>query len=1165
MEHEATAQITIDELAQALRDVEPAAILTPARIMRRIIKMDCGVTNLLRNVPHRKTYVIEAKTLLSLADRDELDLPSSATLPDRVMLINRPRPEHLVSMHRQEVLRYFWRLLYHARIDLAMIERREQGTLTPAVAVERIHAIGQSAFDEARTVLRNEKFILPPTDNVRVYSEFAAVFLELKHFLPQALPRYFPAIDDLDRVEALLHGDVDGDGLLLATRLPGAPELDSTVLSVAESQAADTENNETSTRSLVKSPKVYAKWISRAEKAAALGNDARAANLFCKASTVGEAGEEERCLNRMREQIDRIATRLHDVFDLSEDQREQWRTTLIKLIDPHANSSWTAGARIIYDLQAVCIDSEQEIFKLDLVEWLLSRGKVPIKRKLPSRQEVRIHRHLNSARKRINTAAMRESTRVKLQQLLLPCYAVIERRMRDHLRPTISDAMRKAGFETKSPPEEVARIKLIEELLDRIVDRGFITLGDLRDAVSRNNLKLPDVRNPKRFLAGDELLKIDRILARSLDGVYKRGEIYRRWPQRFSSIAFGTKVGRFITKYVAVPYLGAYVALEGVVYIAHKFMGHAESSAVSPDVPVAAADAATPVAEGVQLVGPLSIFIVGTVLLWLMHGNTFRRVVFDLIRWSYRKFYGIIIELPAELLRLEVFKTLMSNRAVRLAYRFLVRPGLMALLIGLTCYAWSVPSRSCWVVVLISFAVLNLLFNTRAGRSVEEIGGDVVLRAWRQVFMRFFLNVGHWIMDISRRALDGIERGLYSIDEYLRFNSEETRVSMVGKLLVGVLWFVVSYWFVLAFTLLIEPQVNPIKHFPVVTVSHKVLLPLIPSFGSTLETVMKIPETKAMWLSGVLITVIPGAIGFLVWEFKENWRLYRANRSKKLKPVIIGSHGESMLRLLKPGFHSGTLPKLFAKLRKLERRRPWKSVNRAVRKIENKLHHVEESVERFVQRDLVNLVAASKRWGDLDLQLVHVHLGGNNLRIELTCTQHSEAGLMLIVFEEQSGWLVASVEKTGWYNRLSAEQQEVFRAALVGFYKMSAVDLVREQVEPTLDIVRQPYDVEERGLVVWPDDSAEPESIFELRREPPRETFTAFLLRYTSYSPSREKREQARAELPELNTDGPPIFRHAPVSWRQWVRVWRSEASGENGVSLVHTGTVLPTQKEQEN
>ena len=66
----------------------------------------------------------------------------------------------------------------------------------------------------------------------------------------------------------------------------------------------------------------------------------------------------------------------------------------------------------------------------------------------------------------------------------------------------------------------------------------------------------------------------------------------------------------------------------------------------------------------------------------------------------------------------------------------------------------------------------------------------------------------------------------------------------------------------------------------------------------------------------ITVLVLPGLAGFLVWELKENWKLYRASRAKELGPRAIGHHGETVGRLLRPGFHSGTIPKLFTKLRR---------------------------------------------------------------------------------------------------------------------------------------------------------------------------------------------------------------------------------------------------------
>ena len=85
------------------------------------------------------------------------------------------------------------------------------------------------------------------------------------------------------------------------------------------------------------------------------------------------------------------------------------------------------------------------------------------------------------------------------------------------------------------------------------------------------------------------------------------------------------------------------------------------------------------------------------------------------------------------------------------------------------------------------------------------------------------------------------------------------------------LWTLVNYGIRFCITLLVEPQINPIKHFPVVTVSHKVILPLGPFFVAQLTPVLGVAEANAIVWS--TIWLIPGVFGFLVWELKENWRI----------------------------------------------------------------------------------------------------------------------------------------------------------------------------------------------------------------------------------------------------------------------------------------------------
>ncbi|HQU47129.1 MAG TPA: hypothetical protein PK867_30270, partial [Pirellulales bacterium] len=70
--------LSVSELERALADIEPAALLAPPRILRRVIKQDRQIGGIGLKVPHRKLYLIDAERLLEIVDRDELGLPSHA-------------------------------------------------------------------------------------------------------------------------------------------------------------------------------------------------------------------------------------------------------------------------------------------------------------------------------------------------------------------------------------------------------------------------------------------------------------------------------------------------------------------------------------------------------------------------------------------------------------------------------------------------------------------------------------------------------------------------------------------------------------------------------------------------------------------------------------------------------------------------------------------------------------------------------------------------------------------------------------------------------------------------------------------------------------------------------------------------------------------------------
>src|SRR5262249_20915126 len=159
-------------------------------------------------------------------------------------------------------------------------------------------------------------------------------------------------------------------------------------------------------------------------------------------------------------------------------------------------------------------------------------------------------------------------------------------------------------------------------------------------------------------------------------------------------------------------------------------------------------------------------------------------------------------------------------------------------------------------------------------------------------------------------------------------------------------------------------------------------------------------ELPAYAIAFVALHTLPGAAGFLVWELKENWRLYRANRALALGPVVIGSHGETMTRLLRPGFHSGTLPKLYARirraLRKAQRTGDWERP----RRLEATLHHVEQDIGHFAERELVAFINGAKHWRHGPIHVSSVATATNRIILKLACPALAEPDLE-ISFEEQ--------------------------------------------------------------------------------------------------------------------------------------------------------------------
>ena len=1060
-------------MTEASELAERGAVVVAERVLRRIVKHHRDLRGIGLQVPHDRCYTLTREELARLVDASELAVPI-ASLPARVVVVAGERAPTSV----------LWRNLFHAHVHRAFDELLAARGLTPAAIRERVHRIGQTEFDEIRSVLRQEHLLLPPIDATSIYVEFVALYLELSYFAPDALARTFPAALDTSRIDAVIALDLDPAALLAASRPPGAP--DKPVLEQpAPAPAAP--------------PPAFVLPAARkvAARARERGNHARAAIFAMRG---GDPDIARRELVALVEQLGRV---------LGGADTAGWVDALVpvaRVAAAQRSLRYGIGARLLHDLQAACTEADREVKAVDAIGWALSRGRRALVRSLPATREVRIARHIHAAGKRVSGCELATSDeRVKLAAVVRAITAHADGQLRTALRPAILAALHGVGLTPSGVPERVAEKTLVDELLDRAVAVGRLSLGDLRDAISRNDLKLADLQL-RELASGDPLLRADAALARSLDGVYQRGEMYMRSLQRMSSLFFATSVGRVLTRYLLLPLLAAFAIVEGLQHmiapIAHR-LGYHHVHLSSRGVLLGCA-----------------------AFLWLLlHVRPFARGVVLLLRWTWRAIRLVLYEIPAAMWRNPMTQWLWNTRVVRYGVRPLIPALVVAALTG-SLGPWR------WAVAGGVFALAAIAMAARWVRVAEEVLEDWIVRSGRHLVRRLVPGLVKLTLEVFSRLLDLLERALYRVDEWLRFRAGQPAITLVLKGVFGTIWFFVAYVVRIYVNLFVEPTVNPIKHFPVVTVAAKIILPFIPSmlhgFAAAARPVMG-PQL-AGGLAAFTVLVVPGLAGFLVWELKENWKLYRATRAKELRPLAIGHHGETVGRLLRPGFHSGTIPKLFTKLR----RAAWKHDENAVAAAHEGLHHVEEVVLTFADRQLASILDEVAEFHPGDVAATDVAIGSNTIRLAIACPSVAPEPATLRI-ELQSGWLVATLDP-GWIRALDERRRQIAENALAGFYKRAGIDIVREQLEDALRAMdAPPYDLDGDHLIVWPGRGFETEVIYSLR--------------------SRRMRHHVRGAPPP--SEPVPLrpqnvlFARQPVYWSVWATSWKYVERGERPLRVI--------------
>lgn len=1136
------------EIEELVKQAEPRVLFVEPRILRRVILQDLRLPGIGLTVPHGHVYTIERERLLVIVDRAELNISPAADLPLHVILLpHPPEDQPLAEDHREFVLWQYWRHVFHGRVHAELAERCQREELTEEDVYEWIRRLGAAPFFEVRQVLHRDELLQNDRNRTAAFLEFAAVVLELRHFAPRERPYFFPAIEDWAAVDAQFDADFPHRQWHAQTRPAGAPERCPAFPHVSRPTGPE------AVAGLVpgRDGQPLRALGTHAAQASQLGNQVKGAILQHLAGDDAGAQAE---LRRLAERLSRVCG----------DEPEEWQAALTPLLEQASTGYRSVEARLLYDLQKACVAQERGVFRFDLWGWATSGGKQPLRRPLRVLEQVHIAKHVRTALHRLPHVRLLAEDRERLTALLTRAEARTEEVLRTRIRPLITADLDAVGLTPTNVTEQVTRSKLIEELLDHIAERGFLSMGNLRDALSQNQLKLPDLGGIAELVVGDKLLRADRRLARSLEGVYRAGAVYLRGPQRLSSIAFGTPTGRFLVQYLVLPFGGAYVILEALKHVlgAVGVMGHGPSATEAGRVPPAAVEGLMSQTQGLDvpvsrprtgwfdavltLLGGLrlfhlAVFLLGLFLLLLYHRPSFRRQVVLVLRTAWRWSRWLLVELPLKVIRARWVRWLLESPAFTVARSYVFRPA-VATLVLLTPAAFTWHALWSPRLALEVFLAVNLFLHSPAGRYLEERVLDVIVRTWHELRFRFLAVAFQWIMEAFQRLMQAVEQMIYHMDEWLRFQAGDPGRFVLLKVAVGLVWGVVSYIIRFAVTLLIEPQVNPIKHFPVVTVSHKILLPYTLWLKGQVQQVLG-PGHEALsaTIATTIILLVPGMIGFLVWELKENWRLYEMNRRPCLGPSRIGRHGETLVRLLRPGFHSGTLPKQFARLRRALHADPQDALNLASHKHLAAIDETGVSLRRFVDRELCALLRLTGLDGAAPLHVGQVRLATQRVELTVESSRPGDAPIVL-VFEDRGGVLCAEVRERGWLARLSAAEQRRFADALTGLYHLGGVELLSGELQQRLphgalwECTREELLVSETHARAARYRLEEPDSAWLIPRDP---------------------EGRRLADWPTLPADRLLLTRQS-LTWEEWVEYWRNAGTGDTAQLAPPASSPLP-------
>ncbi|MCA9067241.1 MAG: hypothetical protein KDA96_29480, partial [Planctomycetaceae bacterium] len=156
--------------------------------------------------------------------------------------------------------------------------------------------------------------------------------------------------------------------------------------------------------------------------------------------------EREPAVAAARQDVHRLADRLQAALQFTNADLDDWQKSLWELLQNSTHGFWNSDKRLLYDLQKICLDHERTTYQVDLVKWIVSRGKLPLRRPLDSIREVMMAKHLARSASRLVSVRLSGQERTRLARLLHEAAELAEEQMRIRMRPAMQNALLGVGL-----------------------------------------------------------------------------------------------------------------------------------------------------------------------------------------------------------------------------------------------------------------------------------------------------------------------------------------------------------------------------------------------------------------------------------------------------------------------------------------------------------------------------------------------------------------------------------------------------------------------------------------------------------------------------------------------------------------------------------------------